>query len=325
MSKCKCRSVSVQRIFRKNPSQCFREKDPYTRGQWKRNDDERVCRECIQDKATSGTPWQCNNCKVWRAEANFPKKYHRPQCTYYRVCLTCEVRKECAKCGVRQAEAAFGAAAWKARHVDRRVCRGCAHKQRGWWQCHTCYVRKETSQFSTWLARPRRTVSTIDCRRSPPMLRPAGPSSSVAGGWWRRHGPRLRRDKDKQRKGHKRNARRRRRPATRRPPLQHPPRSQLQRHQPCPAQLKFLEQRFTTMFARSALKKLEVPCTLAKSTIVLSAATNSGLCRASFAGARAHTCPTCAMVVFSSKTTGRVRIQHTQPNGKPCPCASWNV
>ena len=27
MSKCKCRSVSVQRIFRKNPSQCFREKD----------------------------------------------------------------------------------------------------------------------------------------------------------------------------------------------------------------------------------------------------------------------------------------------------------
>ena len=26
MSKCTCRSVSVQRIFRKNPSQCFREK-----------------------------------------------------------------------------------------------------------------------------------------------------------------------------------------------------------------------------------------------------------------------------------------------------------
>ena len=62
---------------------------------------------------------------------------------------------------------------------------------------------------------PHRTVSTIDCRRSPPMLRPAGPSSSVAGGWWRRHGPRLRRDKEKQQKGHKRNARRRRRPATR--------------------------------------------------------------------------------------------------------------
>ena len=27
MSKCKCPSVSVQRIFRKNPSQCFREKN----------------------------------------------------------------------------------------------------------------------------------------------------------------------------------------------------------------------------------------------------------------------------------------------------------
>ena len=64
-----------------------KQKDAYTRGQWKRNDDERVCRECVQDKATSGTPWQCNNCKVWHAEANFPKKYHRPQCTYNRVCL----------------------------------------------------------------------------------------------------------------------------------------------------------------------------------------------------------------------------------------------
>ena len=63
------------------------------------------------------------------------------------------MRKECANCGVRQAEAAFGAAAWKARHVDRRVCRACARKQRGWWQCHTCYVRKEPSQFSTWLAK----------------------------------------------------------------------------------------------------------------------------------------------------------------------------
>ena len=130
-----------------------KQKDAYTRGQWKRNDDERVCRECVQDKATSGTPWQRNNCKVWHAEANFPKKYHRPLCTYYRVCLTCEVRKECANCGVRQAEAAFGAAAWKARHVDRRVCRACARKQRGWWQRHTCYVRKEPSQFSAWLAK----------------------------------------------------------------------------------------------------------------------------------------------------------------------------
>ena len=30
-----------------------KQKDAYTRGQWKRNDDERVCRECVQDKATS--------------------------------------------------------------------------------------------------------------------------------------------------------------------------------------------------------------------------------------------------------------------------------
>ena len=88
------------------------------------------------------------------------------------------------------------------------------------------------------------------------------------------------------------------------------PRSQLQRHQLCPAQPKFQEHMFTNMFARSAPKKLKVLCTLAESTIVLSAATSSVLRRAS-AGARAphlsHLCNGCVLVKddwASPNTTG---------------------
>ena len=44
-------------------------------GQWKRSDSDRVCRECTKHYADAGTPWQCNVCKLWYVEANFPEKY----------------------------------------------------------------------------------------------------------------------------------------------------------------------------------------------------------------------------------------------------------
>lgn len=119
-------------------------------GQWKRHDSERVCRECCQQYAAAGTPWQCNVCKCWHAEVNFPEKYRRPQCAYYRVCLTCEVLKPCAKCKERKSEKFFGALAWKARHADRRICRVCAAKERGKWACQSCGERKDRAAFSVW-------------------------------------------------------------------------------------------------------------------------------------------------------------------------------
>ena len=120
-------------------------------------DSERVCRECCQQYAAAGTPWQCNVCKCWHAEVNFPEKYRRPQCAYYRVCLTCEVLKPCAKCKERKSEKFFGALAWKARHADRRICRVCAAKERGKWACQSCGERKDRAAFSVWQNNTKQT------------------------------------------------------------------------------------------------------------------------------------------------------------------------
>ena len=122
----------------------------FTPGQWKRSDTDRVCRECTRHYADAGTPWQCNVCKLWHVEANFPEKHRQRQCSFFRVCMTCETKKPCFKCGVAKPEAEFGPAAWKARHADRRCCRECTTKQRGCWQCSQCSERKPRAEFTAW-------------------------------------------------------------------------------------------------------------------------------------------------------------------------------
>ena len=98
----------------------------FTAGQWKRDETDRVCRECTKHYADVGTPWQCNVCKQWHVEDNFPMKHRQRQCSFYRMCLTCEVKKPCITRKVPKPESDFGAAAWKARNADRRICRACA-------------------------------------------------------------------------------------------------------------------------------------------------------------------------------------------------------
>ena len=109
-----------------------------------------MCRECTKHYADVGTPWQCNLCKLWHAEENFPEKHRQRQCSFFRVCLTCEMKKPCFKCGVAKPEAEFGPAAWKARNADRRCCRECTKKQRGCWECSQCSERKPRAEFTAW-------------------------------------------------------------------------------------------------------------------------------------------------------------------------------
>ena len=132
-------------------------------GQWRRNDGDRVCRECVKSYAAAGTPWQCNVCKRWHAEANFQEKHRQRQCSFYRVCLTCEMKKPCARCGIAKPEADFGVAAWKARHVERRCCRQCAAKLRHEWKCSCCAERKPQAEFTAW--RGKRTYTQDGTQR----------------------------------------------------------------------------------------------------------------------------------------------------------------
>eukprot|EP00438_Fugacium_kawagutii_P023485 Skav201494 [mRNA] locus=scaffold1154:7077:8669:+ [translate_table: standard] len=124
--------------------------DAYTFGQWKRDDSSRVCRECSRRHAAEGCPWQCHICKGWYPETQFPAKHQRRQCSFYRVCLTCEDTKPCSRCGQKKPENAFGPLAWRARHADRRVCKACANKVRGQWACATCAQRLPIHMFTVW-------------------------------------------------------------------------------------------------------------------------------------------------------------------------------
>ena len=36
-----------------------------------------------------------------------------------------------------------------------------------------------------------------------------------------------------------------------------------------------------------------------------------------------HACPSCGTKVRSAKASGRLRIKHRKPNGKPCPTTVW--
>ena len=129
-----------------------KQSNAFTAGQWKRSETDRVCRECVKRYSDAGTPWQCNVCKLWHAEANFPERHRQRQCSFYRVCLTCEVRKTCRKCGEAKSETELGRAAWKARHADRRVCRTCATKAWGHWTCSACREHCPRKEFSAWEA-----------------------------------------------------------------------------------------------------------------------------------------------------------------------------
>ena len=87
-------------------------KSAYSAGQWKREADARVYKECVRNHAANDTPWQCKVCKAWKREDAFATMYARPQCTFYRVRRTCEVQKRCYQCGTAKPASAFGAAAW---------------------------------------------------------------------------------------------------------------------------------------------------------------------------------------------------------------------
>ena len=355
-----------------------KQKGAFTVGQWKRDEADRVCRECGRRYADAGAPWQCCICKVWHAEANFPPKYHRPQCTFYRVCQTCEERKPCVRCAVRKPEAAFGPAAWKARNVDRRICRECARKERGLWQCTTCNMRKELAQFSAWVAkraagqdghqicngcntlrvacryagRTNHRLARLRARAEQGRLRavlPALPSDATARGS----------DLDRRRRlvaspevcSHLARARKLLAEEHRRG-LVAEVRAQIASLATSALAFPQTQKGSQTPPAHTTAKPAPTsPGTVAlegkpsytyvcpfcarqtQSSIHTGQIDHRQVCGNQFRVSdglvqgrkHAHACPKCGTVVFSTKEVGRLQVQHTQPNGKPCRCCSWTV
>ena len=61
-----------------------------------------------------------------------------------------EAKKPCFRCGVPKPEKDYGPAVWKARNADRRCCRDCVLKLRGYWSGAECSERKPHAEFTAW-------------------------------------------------------------------------------------------------------------------------------------------------------------------------------
>ena len=122
----------------------------FTAGRWKRTDAARVCKECIKRHVERNAPWQSMACNAWKEEKAFPDEYTRPQCTFYRICSTCESTKLCSQCGLRKARDGFSSGAWRRTRQGRRLCLACACKADGFWTCTNCQKRKRSTAFQVW-------------------------------------------------------------------------------------------------------------------------------------------------------------------------------
>ena len=121
-------------------------KNEYTAGQWKRNDDKRICKECVARHVENGEPWQCSMCCCWRGPAQFPAKHQKPQCAFYRACLTCKELKKCDLCDRHLEEKEFSKPQWTKKR-QQRMCAAC--QKRGHWTCSTCNTRRLQTHFSS--------------------------------------------------------------------------------------------------------------------------------------------------------------------------------
>ena len=289
----------------------------FTAGQWKRDDKEHVCRECTKHYADVGTPWQCNVCKLWHAEENFPEKHRQRQCSFFRVCLTCEMKKLCFKCGVAKPEAEFGAAAWKARNADRRCCRECTTKQQGCWQCSQCSDCKPRTEFTAWQQSRKYTQNGTQVCNACTAL------ALVC------------------RLAHRTNRRlarlRQRETCQRHEAILADVRKEIQKIHEA-RQTSTGAEEATTDAPHSATQQLAATprvytyicphCTKSVQSTVAAGQVDHRRgdgCGKKFrvanglvAGrAYSHTCPTCGTVVHSTKASGRIQVTHRHPNGKP--------
>lgn len=293
-----------------------------TAGQWKRDDKDRVCRECIQHYADAGTPWQCNVCKQWHVEENFPAKHRQRQCSFYRVCLTCEAKKPCFACKVPKPESDFGPAAWKSRHADRRICKICAQKIRGSWTCAQCEERKLQEEFSIWRRShncgPNGRQTCDRCCWQVRMRRIAAATNTRVQSL-REKLERARREKILAAVWQDIAAR----------CQQKQPQGLLPLQPSCaPAEAADLPRKQAIF--RYICPFCEVAIGSGVETGVVDHRRSCGHQFRVNAGAvvqerYSHCCPKCGVRVFSQKPSGRIQIPHKNHKGKTCSCQSWQA
>ena len=302
-------------------------KNEYTAGQWKRNDEKRICKECVARHVENGEPWQCSVCCCWRGPAQFPAKHQKPSCAFYRVCLTCKELKKCDLCGQHLEEKNFSKGQWRRRQCGQRICTACQRK--GHWTCSVCKRRVLQTHFSLWGGKHKGHHGRQQCNMCIHM-------------------------KHAKQRTHARLQRRRRKVAEekvakvlqevraeiqranmkKRQRSQDPPQGGVRTSANHEAEGKHGDEQVLGQGKGKATEQNEYECPYCQAktySIVRTGTVHvAGHCGKQFrvrngdvVRSFTHACPSCGTQVHSAKASGRLRIKHQKPNGKACPTTVW--
>ena len=104
----------------------------------------------------------------------------------YRVCLSCDAKKQCFLCQTKQTKEYFSHVAWQTRDPKRRLCLQCQTKTRGSWKCAVCHQRRSRHQFSYFISRRpsgkdgTQTCNTCHAAKVQHAVRKRAAASSIA-------------------------------------------------------------------------------------------------------------------------------------------------
>ena len=249
----------------------------------------------------------------------------------YRVCISCDTKKECFVCHSKQTNDHFCASAWMAREPKRRVCLQCQTKTRGSWKCAACHQRKPQQQFSDFIGkRPSGEDGTQTCNAcrtvvAQAVLRKRAAASSIS-----RLEPlrkTLRRTQmlretweaiAKHRKKRTSQTMTSEKEATNEIAIpteieQSPPPEKIYVYS-CP----FCQKSITTSIASGQVNHRRA---CGKQFRVQDGVLRPTLPTTHFS----HTCPTCGTCVQSTKEFGRIKSKHKQSNGRVCRRTEWHA
>ena len=313
-------AIRKAHIEEKPCSECFERKSSkaYTAGQWKRGDRDRICKECTWRHVQAGCPWQCSVCKTWAPENAFEGKAQTNSSrSFSRVCATCRHRKPCHRCHRHLPEENFNKSAWKTRHADRRICKSCMHK--GHLTCASCSVKKDKTYFRRYTrkhpSRANGTQTCDSCWFQATMLQYAANTNKRLA--------RVRKSLKQKRVAQivaevtAHIAKMKRSQQATASPSRDPD---------------------TTLPKSGSPSQYAYTCPFCHRTISSKVRTGK-ICHQSICGhhfrvvegqlaqttKHPHVCPRCGATVFSTKTTGQIRITHRTANGKICPQTTWQA
>ena len=126
----------------------LRFKQDFAPSQWRRQDQYRGCRQCVEKKSEAGTPYECMMCHFWKSADAF--RNDDLKCWVHRICMDCNEKRVCLACGMPKAMDEFTAAEWveAAKTRKRGKCKNCMRHGQTVKLCSKCNQRKDESQFA---------------------------------------------------------------------------------------------------------------------------------------------------------------------------------